>query len=133
MHIERFFVPGLAYASYLIASGNEAAVVDPERNVGNYIAYLARNRLKLNATILTHPHAVGAVHVPLPQLLRRIGGISRSTPLTVVCASGYRSSIAASLLELEGFERLANVWAACMQFDTPNALDSPSWSWPRAR
>ena len=57
MHIERFFVPGLAHASYLIASGNEAAVVDPERNVGTYIAYLARNRLKLNAIILTHPHA----------------------------------------------------------------------------
>src|ERR1700693_5952609 len=57
MHIERFFVPGLAHASYLIASGNEAAVGDPERNVGGYIAYLARNRLKLIAIILTHPHA----------------------------------------------------------------------------
>jgi glyoxylase-like metal-dependent hydrolase (beta-lactamase superfamily II) len=57
MHIERFFVPGLAHASYLIASGDEAAVIDPERNVGGYIAYLARNRLKLKAIILTHPHA----------------------------------------------------------------------------
>jgi hydroxyacylglutathione hydrolase len=57
MHIERFFVPGLAHASYLIASENEAAVVDPERNVGGYITYLARNRLKLKAIILTHPHA----------------------------------------------------------------------------
>jgi hydroxyacylglutathione hydrolase len=56
-----------------------------------------------------HDHLEGAVHVPLPQLLRRIGGISRSAPLTVVCASGYRSSIAASLLESEGFERLVNV------------------------
>jgi hypothetical protein len=33
MHIERFFVPGLAHASYLVASGNEAVAVDPERNV----------------------------------------------------------------------------------------------------
>ena len=38
-----------------------------------------------------------------------IGGISRNAPLTVVCGSGYRSSIAASLLESEGFDRLANV------------------------
>jgi len=57
MHIERFFVPGLAHASYLIASDDEAAVIDPERNVGNYLDYLARNGLKLNAIILTHPHA----------------------------------------------------------------------------
>jgi hydroxyacylglutathione hydrolase len=29
--------------------------------------------------------------------------------VTVLCGSGYRSSIAASLLESEGFERLSNV------------------------
>ena len=57
MHIERFFVPGLAQASYLLASGNEAVVVDPERNVGGYLAYLARNKLKLKGIFLTHPHA----------------------------------------------------------------------------
>jgi hydroxyacylglutathione hydrolase len=57
----------------------------------------------------SHDHLEGAIHVPLPQLLRRIGGFSRNAPVTVVCGSGYRSSIAASLLESEGFERLANV------------------------
>ena len=57
----------------------------------------------------SHDHLEGAVHIPLPHLLRRIGGISRNAPVTVVCASGYRSSIAASLLESEGFERLVNV------------------------
>ena len=55
MHIERFFVPGLAHASYLLASGDEAVVVDPERNVDGYLAYLARNKLKLNGIFLTHP------------------------------------------------------------------------------
>jgi hydroxyacylglutathione hydrolase len=57
MHIERFFVPGLAHASYLVASGDEAVVVDPERNVDGYLAYLTRNKLKLNGIFLTHPHA----------------------------------------------------------------------------
>ena len=57
----------------------------------------------------SHDHLEGAVHIPLPQLLRQIGGIPRNEPLTVVCGSGYRSSIAASLLESEGFERLHNV------------------------
>jgi len=47
MHIERFFVPGLAHASYLVASGSEAVVVDPERNVEGYLAYLAKHKLKL--------------------------------------------------------------------------------------
>ena len=47
MHIERFFVPGLAHASYAIASGGEAVVVDPERHVEGYLDYLAKNGLEL--------------------------------------------------------------------------------------
>ena len=54
-------------------------------------------------------HLEGAIHIPLPQLLGCIGELSRKEPLTVLCGSGYRSSIAASLLESEGFERLSNV------------------------
>jgi hydroxyacylglutathione hydrolase len=54
-------------------------------------------------------HLEGAIHIPLPRLLRQIGGIPRNAPLTVVCGSGYRSSIAASLLESAGFDRLLNV------------------------
>jgi glyoxylase-like metal-dependent hydrolase (beta-lactamase superfamily II)/rhodanese-related sulfurtransferase len=57
MHIERFFVPGLAHVSYVVASGSEAAVVDPERHVKGYLAYLAKNGLKLQYIFLTHPHA----------------------------------------------------------------------------
>jgi hydroxyacylglutathione hydrolase len=57
MHIERFFVPGLAHASYLVASEGEAVVVDPERNAGGYVDYLAQNRLELKGIFLTHPHA----------------------------------------------------------------------------
>ncbi len=57
MHIERFFVSGLAHASYLVASGTEAVVVDPERNVDRYLAYLAENGLELRYVFLTHPHA----------------------------------------------------------------------------
>jgi len=37
MQIERFFVPGLAHASYLVASESGAVVVDPERNVSGYL------------------------------------------------------------------------------------------------
>ena len=57
MHIERFFVPGLAHASYLVASEEDAVVIDPERNVDGYIGYLAQNKLQLKGIFLTHPHA----------------------------------------------------------------------------
>ena len=57
MHTERFFVPGLAHSSYVVASGREAVVVDPERNVGGYLDYLAKNGLELRYIFLTHPHA----------------------------------------------------------------------------
>jgi len=43
MRIERFFVPGLAQVSYLVVSGNEAVVVDPERNVDG--SWVVRMRL----------------------------------------------------------------------------------------
>jgi rhodanese-related sulfurtransferase len=54
-------------------------------------------------------HLEGSVNIPLSQLLRRAGGFPRNTPVTIVCGSGYRSSIATSLLESDGFERLTNV------------------------
>jgi hydroxyacylglutathione hydrolase len=57
MHIERFFVPGLAHASYVVTSGREAVVVDPERNVEGYLDYLAKKGLELRYIFLTHPHA----------------------------------------------------------------------------
>ena len=56
MYIERFFVPGLAHASYLMrrpGTATEAVVVDPERNVEGYAAYLTRHKLKLIGIFLT--------------------------------------------------------------------------------
>ena len=57
MHVERFFVSGLAHASYMVTSDSEAIVIDPERRVDGYLDYLAKNKLSLKAIFLTHPHA----------------------------------------------------------------------------
>jgi glyoxylase-like metal-dependent hydrolase (beta-lactamase superfamily II)/rhodanese-related sulfurtransferase len=85
MHIERFFVPGLAHVSYIVASGLEAVVVDPERNVGGYIAYLSRNKLKLNGIFLTHPHAdFVAGHAELSARSGASIFVSDKTPATFV-------------------------------------------------
>jgi glyoxylase-like metal-dependent hydrolase (beta-lactamase superfamily II)/rhodanese-related sulfurtransferase len=53
-------------------------------------------------------HVEGASHIPLAQLPERLSELDRAADWLVVCASGYRSSIAASLLERAGFERVAN-------------------------
>ncbi len=54
-------------------------------------------------------HIEGALHIPLPSLLRRLGELARDDPLAVICGSGYRSSIAGSLLRNAGFSRVQNV------------------------
>jgi rhodanese-related sulfurtransferase len=54
-------------------------------------------------------HLEDSINIPLPQLLRRIGELSREAHLTVLCGEGYRSSIAVGLLKADGFERLSNV------------------------
>src|SRR3984957_18281418 len=103
MHIERFFVPGLAHASYLVASGNEAVVIDPERVVGGYLAYLARNNLKLTGIFLTHPHAdFVAGHAELSDRSGASIFVSEKAPATFVhrdLKEGDR--LAVGIVELE--------------------------------
>ena len=54
-------------------------------------------------------HVPGAQHVPLDELPQRISEVNRSGPLAVICGSGYRSSIAASLLMRAGFTNVMNI------------------------
>ena len=54
-------------------------------------------------------HIDGALHIPLPSLPRRLGELDKADPLAVICGSGYRSSIAGSLLRNAGFTRVQNV------------------------
>jgi rhodanese-related sulfurtransferase len=53
-------------------------------------------------------HLEGARHIPLAQLPARATELDRGAEWVVVCASGYRSSIALSVLERAGFSRLVN-------------------------
>jgi glyoxylase-like metal-dependent hydrolase (beta-lactamase superfamily II)/rhodanese-related sulfurtransferase len=98
MYIERFFVPALAQASYLVASEGEAVVIDPERNVNCYVDYLARNRLKLIGIFLTHPHAdFVAGHAELSSRTSAPVFISEKAPATFDhhdCKEGDRISLA---------------------------------------
>jgi hydroxyacylglutathione hydrolase len=54
-------------------------------------------------------HIDGARHLPLGYLLDGVRDLPRETPIVVHCQSGARSAIAASLLQADGFDAVANV------------------------
>ncbi|MGD9528078.1 MBL fold metallo-hydrolase [Pseudonocardia sp.] len=51
----------------------------------------------------------GARPVPLPELTRRLGELDPRAPTVVLCAGGYRSSIAASVLRARGFADVSDL------------------------
>lgn len=54
-------------------------------------------------------HVPDAVWIPLAELAERVDEVPAG-PIATICASGFRSSTAASLLEAAGRTELANVW-----------------------
>jgi phage shock protein E len=55
-------------------------------------------------------HLPGAVNVPVSQLAAQLGTLSdRRRPVVVYCASGVRSTRAASVLREAGFSRVLNL------------------------
>ena len=54
-------------------------------------------------------HIAGSLSVPLNQLTAKLASLPRDRALLVYCAGGYRSSIAASLLQRAGFEDVAEI------------------------
>ena len=57
MYFKQFYLGCLAHASYLIAAGGEAAVVDPQRDVDEYIAAAEAQGARIKYVIETHLHA----------------------------------------------------------------------------
>ena len=57
MYFKQFYLGCLAHASYLIGSEGEAAVVDPQRDVDQYVAEANANGFKIKFVIETHLHA----------------------------------------------------------------------------
>jgi glyoxylase-like metal-dependent hydrolase (beta-lactamase superfamily II) len=57
MYFKQFYLGCLAHASYLIGSRDEAAVVDPQRDVDQYIDEAAAQGFKIKYVIETHLHA----------------------------------------------------------------------------
>ena len=57
MQFKQFYLGCLAHASYYIGSENEAAIVDPQRDVEQYLAEAKANNQRIKYVIETHLHA----------------------------------------------------------------------------
>src|SRR5262249_49879851 len=60
----------------------------------------------------------GSVSIPLSQLRARLDTLPRDRPLIVYCAGGYRSSIAASLLQRSGFPAVSEIAGGIAAWET---------------
>ncbi|MCA1560257.1 MAG: MBL fold metallo-hydrolase [Acidobacteria bacterium] len=54
-------------------------------------------------------HIDGAVHIPVGDVLNRAAELPTDIPAATICEGGYRSSLAASLLERAGIRSILNV------------------------
>ena len=91
MILRQFYLNCLAHASYLIGdeSTRTAAVVDPQRDVDQYLAFAAEHDLEIRHVLLTHFHAdFLAGHL---ELRDRAGA-------TIYLAASARAEYAATLL-----------------------------------
>ncbi|OFV94386.1 MAG: sulfurtransferase [Acidobacteria bacterium RIFCSPLOWO2_12_FULL_65_11] len=54
-------------------------------------------------------HVAASVNIPLNHLIERFSELPKDRPLLVYCAGGYRSSIAASLLQQHGYTKVDEI------------------------
>lgn len=105
LEVARLQLARIGIDDLTVATGSVEALVD-----GNPASYPTTNFAELprfgDISVLDvrltdewrHGHLAGAIHVPLHDLVRRAAELPHER-LAVHCASGYRASIAASLLE----------------------------------
>ncbi len=66
----------------------------------------------------TQKHIEGSTHIPLNHLADRLSEIPSQRPVLLHCAGGYRSSIAASLLQRAGFEDVSELAGGVAAWET---------------
>ena len=54
-------------------------------------------------------HIEGSLNIPLQHLQERLSEVPADRPVVIHCATGYRSSIAASILEKQGRSQIADL------------------------
>ena len=108
-------------AARLAAGGPEAPFVIDVRQPSEYEA----------------GHVPGSTHIGAGELPEKLDRLPRDRPIATICASGYRSSVAASMLRAAGFEDVAPVanglptWEA-HGFPVEYGPEAGSVDWPVA-
>jgi Zn-dependent hydrolases, including glyoxylases len=80
-------------AARVSGGGPEAPVVIDVRQMSEYEA----------------GHVPGSLHIGAGDLPTMLDRLPRDRPIATICASGYRSNVAASMLRAAGFERISSV------------------------
>ncbi len=87
----------------------------PQISVGELHAQVTEDGKKLQILDVRAPsefgsgHLPGAKNVPLSEIQKQLGTLDPSQPTAVICAGGYRSAAAASILQRHGFGDLYNI------------------------
>ena len=71
-------------------------------------------------------HVPCATHIFVPELRKRAGELDKTKPVVTYCASGYRASIAASMLQKQGFTDVRTMpgsWIAWKKAGLPVSKD----------
>jgi len=106
-----------AFAGYL--AGGMAAWIDAGYEIKR-LNQLSVQEVRSGATNMTlldvrtegewmNGHIPGALHIPLPDLQSKAKQTIPKGPVAVYCGSGYRASIAGSILLNEGYEEVWNI------------------------
>jgi hydroxyacylglutathione hydrolase len=109
-HVAGFLDGGLASAERRADLIRSTERLSPERAA----ARLASSTPPVVVDVRTageraHKQIAGSVHIPLSQLIERLAEIPPGRPVLVHCAGGYRSAIAASLLQRHGREDVGEI------------------------
>lgn len=89
--------------------------ITPQISVDELRAQIVEDRAPLQIVDVRGPgeyaagHVPGARNLPLPEVEAKFAQLDPAAPTALVCAGGYRSSTAASLLQRKGFRKLYNV------------------------
>jgi len=109
-HVIGFLEGGMASAAARPELVSETTRVSPERAAEQVASNPNLKVIDIRAAGERAAKSIErSAHFPLQRLVEDIRNLPRDTPLLVHCAGGYRSSVAASLLQREGFTNVSEL------------------------
>lgn len=57
MELKTFYAAGISHFSYMIQAGNQAVVIDPQRDIEDYIKTADEWQVPITHILVTHTHA----------------------------------------------------------------------------